>query len=172
MKALILLTGIWGMATVLPALAEDLAHEARIPEGEQDLAQAAADDFRLQHWDNAAAKYKAIIAAHPDCLYAWSNLGVTRFQQGRLDLAADALSQAVKLNPNDAFCLTNLGIIYVQLGRYDEAVALLQKSVALHPNDPMSHNYLGGAYEKMGRRKEGEAEIEKARTLQHQQDGP
>jgi Flp pilus assembly protein TadD len=171
MKALALLAGILG-TTLLSAAAEDLARVARIPKDERDLAQAAADDFRLQLWDEAAAKYKAIISAHPDCLYAWSNLGVTRFQQGRLDLAAKAFSQAIALNPNDAFCLSDLGLIELQLGQYEQAIGTLKKAVTAQPADAVAYGYLGAAYEKLGRKAEADKAYEDARVLREKLDGP
>jgi tetratricopeptide (TPR) repeat protein len=165
MKALILLAGILGL-TLIPAAAEDLAHTARIPDDERDVAQAAADDFRGQRYEDAAAKYKAIIAAHPDCLYAWSNLGVVRFQEGHLEEARQALEKSLALNPDDVFCLSNLGIVYFQEGRYNDAITALKSAIALQPENRMNHVDLEQAYEKAGRKQDAEAEKEKTQDSQ------
>ncbi|HSI85873.1 MAG TPA: tetratricopeptide repeat protein, partial [Candidatus Methylacidiphilales bacterium] len=100
----------------------DLSKTARVPEGARALAQEATDLFNKKRFDDAAGKYQQIIDAYPDSLYAWSNLGVVRFQQQNFPEALRALQQAVKLSPNDDFSHSVLGIVYYQTGRFDEAV--------------------------------------------------
>ncbi len=82
---------------------EQYSTKPRVPEDMRDTAQAASDLFKMQRFDDAAAKYQEIIDKYPESLYAWSNLGVVRFQQGKLNEALRALQQAVKLSPSDAF---------------------------------------------------------------------
>jgi Flp pilus assembly protein TadD len=166
----VLLAGILCLAFI-PALAEDLAHTARLPDNERDVAEAAADDFRGQRYDDAAEKYKSIIAAYPDCLYAWSNLGVVRFQEGHLDDARRALEKAVALRPDDAFCLSNLGIVYYQMGRFEDAKRALKKAIQVQPYDPNSHNFLAATDEKIGQDEEAAVEMKKARLLYKQREG-
>jgi Flp pilus assembly protein TadD len=170
MKAMVLLAGILGM-TLLPAGAEDLAHTTRLPADEREIAQAAADDFNAHRYEDAAAKYKAIIAAYSDCLYAWSNLGVVRFQEGHLEEARQALEHALTLQPNNAFDLSNLGIVYYQLGRFEDAKRMLKKAIQVQPYDPNSHNFLAATDEKTGDKDEAATEMEKARLLWKQREG-
>ncbi len=139
--------------------------KARLPDDMRDTAQAAADLFKNQKYDESAAKYQNIIDKYPESLYAWSNLGVVRFQQGKFDEALKALQQAVKLSPTDAFSYSNLGIVYYQLGQYENAIEALNSAKALDPNDAKTHNYLGCACSQKGWQEVAEKEFRKAIEL-------
>jgi Flp pilus assembly protein TadD len=136
--------------------------KARLPDDMRDTAQEAADLFKNQQYDQAAAKYQNIIDKYPESLYAWSNLGVVRFQQGKFEDALKALQQAVKLSPTDAFSYSNLGIVYYQLAQYENAIDALNKAEALDPNDAKTHNYLGCAESQKGWQEVAEKEFRKA----------
>jgi Flp pilus assembly protein TadD len=136
--------------------------KARLPDDERDTAQEAADLFKNQRYDDSAAKYQSIIDKYPESLYAWSNLGVVRFQQGKFNEALKALQQAVKLSPTDAFSYSNLGIVYYQLNQYESAIDALNSAKALDPNDAKTHNYLGCAESQKGWQEEAEKEFRKA----------
>jgi Tfp pilus assembly protein PilF len=139
--------------------------KARLPDDMRDTAQEAADLFKNQKYDESAAKYQNIIDKYPESLYAWSNLGVVRFQQGKFDEALKALQQAVKLSPTDAFSYSNLGIVYYQLGQYENAIEALNSAKALDPNDAKTHNYLGCACSQKGWQEVAEKEFRKAIEL-------
>ncbi len=145
--------------------AEDLAHKARLPDDMRETAQDAADLFKNQKYDESAAKYQSIIDKYPESLYAWSNLGVVRFQQGKFDDALKALQQAVKLSPTDAFSYSNLGIVYYQLNQYENAIEALNAAKALDPTDAKTHNYLGCACSQKGWQEVAEKEFRKAIEL-------
>jgi len=139
--------------------------QARLPDDMRETAQDAADLFKNQKYDESAAKYQSIIDKYPESLYAWSNLGVVRFQQGKFDEALRALQQAVKLSPTDAFSYSNLGIVYYQLNQYENAIDALNSAKALDPNDPKTHNYLGCACSQKGWQEVAEKEFRKAIEL-------
>jgi len=139
--------------------------KARLPDDMRDTAQAAADLFKNQKYDESAAKYQNIIDKYPESLYAWSNLGVVRFQQGKFDEALKALQQAVKLSPTDSFSYSNLGIVYYQLGQYENAIEALNSAKALDPTDAKTHNYLGCACSQKGWQEVAEKEFRKAIEL-------
>ena len=136
--------------------------KARLPDDMRETAQDAADLFKNQKYDESAAKYQSIIDKYPESLYAWSNLGVVRFQQGKFDEALKALQQAVKLSPTDAFSYSNLGIVYYQLNQYENAIDALNSAKALDPNDAKTHNYLGCAESQKGWQEVAEKEFRKA----------
>jgi Flp pilus assembly protein TadD/cob(I)alamin adenosyltransferase len=138
------------------------ANKPRLPDDMREVAQEATDLFENKHYDEAAAKYQTIIDKYPESLYAWSNLGVVRSQQGKLQEAMKALQQAVKLSPNDAFSYRNLGIVYYQLGQNDAAIDALERSIALDPNNVYSHDYLGCACSQKGWEEVAEKEFRKA----------
>jgi Flp pilus assembly protein TadD len=138
------------------------SQKPRVPDDMRDVAQQATDLFKMQRYDDAAAKYQQIIDKYPESLYAWSNLGVVRSQEGRLPDAEKALQQAVKLSPNDAFSYRNLGIVYYQLNENDAAIDALERSIALEPNEKYSHDYLGCACSQKGWQEVAEKEFRKA----------
>ena len=134
----------------------------RLPDDMRDTAQQAADLFKMQRYDDAADKYQSIIDKYPESLYAWSNLGVVRFQQGKLNEALKALQQSVKLSPSDAFSYMNLGIVYYQLNQYENAIDALEHAIALDPNNAKAHNYLGCACSQKGWQEVAEQQFRKA----------
>ena len=142
--------------------AQEYASKPRLPDDMRDTAQQAADLFKMQRYDDASAKYQEIIEKYPDSLYAWSNLGVVRFQQGKLPEALKALQQAVKLSPTDAFSYSNLGIVYYQMNQYENAISALERALALDPTNAKSHNYLGCACSQKGWTEVAEKEFLKA----------
>jgi Flp pilus assembly protein TadD len=138
------------------------SYKPRLPDDMREVAQEATDLFKMQRYDEAAAKYQMIIDKYPESLYAWSNLGVVRSQEGKLEEARKALQQAVKLSPNDAFSYRNLGIVYYQLNQNDAAIDALERSIALDPNNVYSHDYLGCACSQKGWQEVAEKEFTKA----------
>lgn len=139
--------------------------KARLPDEMRDTAQEAADLFKMKRYDEAAAKYQTIIDKYPESLYAWSNLGVVRYQQGDLDDALKALQQAVKLSPTDSFSYANLGIVYYEMKQYENAIDALNSAKALDPNDAKVRNYLGCACSQKGWQEAAEKEFLKAIEL-------
>lgn len=133
-----------------------------LPDDMKDTAQQAADLFKMQKYDDSAAKYQSIIDKYPESIYAWSNLGVVRFQQGNLPEALKALQQAVKISPSDAFSYRSLGIVYYQMNQYDDAIGALERAIALDPNNVWSHDYLGCACAQKGWQEVAEKEFRKA----------
>jgi Flp pilus assembly protein TadD len=137
----------------------------RIPEEFRDVAEQAQKLFAQRKFDEAAAKYQIILNTYPNSLYALSNLGVVRFQQGNYPAAEKALRRAVELAPQDAFSHTILGISLYQQGKYDQAITVLQRAIALDPKDPKTRNYLGISLSQLGRQESAEQQCRKAIEL-------
>ncbi len=146
----------------------DYSTRPKVPPELKDTAKEANELFAQQKFDDAAAKYQSILNAYPDSLYALSNLGVVRFQQGKYALAEEFLRRAVKQAPQDAFSHSILGIALYQQGKYDDAVQILTRAVALEPNDPKTHNYLGISASQKGWQEAAEQECRKAIELDPQ----
>lgn len=113
-------------------------------------AEKASEFFAKGNLEGAAQSYEDIILRYPDNLFAWSNLGVVRFQQQEFKEASIALEKAIRLQPEDAFSQSTLGITYYSMGRRDSAILALRRSVELDPRDPMTLNYLGMALSQDG----------------------
>jgi len=144
------------------APAPDVANKARVPDDMRPIAQQASDAFSKGQFDAAADAYSKIVQKYPDSLYAWSNLGVVRFQQQRYPEAEKALKEAIRLNPNDAFSHSILGIVYYQQNRFDEAIDMLTRATTLDPNDARTRNYLGIACSQKGWQEAAEKQLRKA----------
>ena len=160
MVAALALQPLFAQDTTIPA-------NAGIPPDMRDRAQHAADSLRKQWYDKAARDYLIILKVYPNCLYAWRNLGVTRYQQEHYPEALDAFLHATSLAPKDAFCQSSVGATYFQLRRYPEAAHALEIAIALNPRDINGHTFLGLAYEQMGRKAESIKEIDKAKEMEN-----
>jgi len=136
---LILLAAGMSLATTIAAASDSLSH-GKIPFGEQANSQKATEAFQAGHYDVAETIYQTMAEDHPGSRYAWSNLGVARFQQGKLKEARDAFQHAVDLDPKDA-------------------------AVGLNPDDASAHQFLGNACEKIGLKEEAKAEQKIASEL-------
>jgi tetratricopeptide (TPR) repeat protein len=147
------------------APAVPIATKPILPDDMRPLAQEAADFFAKQRYEAAAVDYEVILRTYPDCLYAWANLGVTRFQQGHFDDARKAFGKAVSLNPTDDFSVLNLAITDFQLGLYEPAIKNLKAAIALKPNNASAHSFLASALDKAGHHEEAQKELELANKL-------
>lgn len=148
-----------------PLTQGDYASKPRVPTEFRDVADEAVKLFSNRQFDAAAAKYQTILNAYPESLYALSNLGVVRFQQGNYPEAERILREAVRVSPQDAFSHSILGIVLYQQGKYDDAVMILTRAVALDPNDAKSRNYLGISASQKGWQESAEKELRKAIEL-------
>lgn len=137
--------------------AGDAANDAR-------LAEAIALHQRGQ-FDEAAARYAAILAVAPAHFGAMHLLGVVRHQQGRHRDSVDLITAALRIEPNDAAAHANLGLALRQLGRADDALASHDRALALNPGFAQAHNNRGNALRDLGRHAEALASYDRALAL-------
>jgi tetratricopeptide (TPR) repeat protein len=78
----------------------------------------------------AAAKYRDILAHHPDSVVAWTNLGNAESQLGHAEEAENAFRKGLELNPQSSDTLNNLAWLLYQQKRFDEAELLARRAVA------------------------------------------
>ncbi len=131
------------------------------------VAQKAVDDLKAQYFDAASADYKLILDRYPDSLYAWSNLGVVRFQQGHLDEAVRAFKHAVQLAPRDGFSLIDLGMCLFDQKKYSGAIPFFERAEKLNPANSNVHAMLAVCYERVGQSDDArrEREIENVQQI-------
>lgn len=171
MRILLVLAALMSLFATAASASDSLSHGS-LPYGEQENAQKAADAFKAGHFDVAEAIYQAMAEDHPGSRFAWSNLGVARFQQGKLKEARDAFQHAVDLDPKDASSLAGLGITSYQLGMFQDAIDNLRVAVAINPDDASAHEFLGNACQKVGLKEEAKAEQKKAAELKDKELAP
>jgi tetratricopeptide (TPR) repeat protein len=81
-------------------------------------------------YSDAAAKYRDIVAQHPDSLVAWTNLGNSLSQLGQPAEAEAAFRSALQIDPQSSDALNNLAWLLYQQKRFDEAELLARRAVA------------------------------------------
>lgn len=110
------------------------------------LANLAAIELDLNHYDAAEINIKQAVALAPEDPYSLFVLGRLRFAQKKYDEAVDALSRAAKLDPQDAQIQNFLGLALSEKGLRQPAEAAFRKAVQLEPNYANAHNNLAVYY--------------------------
>jgi tetratricopeptide (TPR) repeat protein len=112
-----------GHATILihPRTGTDEVREAL------RAAIALEDDGK---YAEAAARYRQILATHPDSSVAWTDLGNAEEKLGDQPAAEDAFRKALALEANSRDALNNLAWLLYQQKRLDEAESLARKAAA------------------------------------------
>lgn len=142
-----------GRAAVVNSAFAGVPSEARAHfEKAQGLAKT--DDLR-----GAVEQLKLAVAAYPDFMMAYSELGVLYLRLAELEKADEALVAATKIDP-DAFApLLNRGIVLIAARRYSEAAPVLKKAVKLNNENIVGHFFLGQALANLGLFDEAEKEL-------------
>jgi len=103
--------------------------------------------YDRQDHEKAAAYYEEALngpATHPNYPDAWTNLGVVRYAQGRLDEAVTAYTKSLQLRPGHADTHCNLGVALRARGHLDEAEAAFQEALRLRPGHATARSQLEG----------------------------
>jgi tetratricopeptide (TPR) repeat protein len=87
----------------------------------QALQREAFSHFVAGRLDEAAAGYRAALAADPKLAIAWNGLAMVLDRQDDLDGAIEAAKQLVALEPDEALGHTSLSIFYQRKGMIPEA---------------------------------------------------
>jgi tetratricopeptide (TPR) repeat protein len=97
----------------------------RAPEAFAEMGAAV----RLERPDEAARRYRAILAKHPDLARAWVNLGNAEASASHDGEAESAYRRALDLAPADVDALNNLAWLLLGEGRrLEEAEALAERA--------------------------------------------
>ncbi len=118
----------------------------------------------------AAVHYQQAVAIKPTAK-AYSGLGFSLDQLGRLDEASGAHQKAVQLDPDWGEAHANLALNHARKKELIEAVAAYRRAVALEPRVSTYYS-LAGVLRALGRDREAEAEYENARRLSAAQPEP
>jgi predicted O-linked N-acetylglucosamine transferase (SPINDLY family) len=96
--------------------------------------EAALQQHRAGHLEEAERLYRLTLAADPRNADAAFLLGAVALQAGELTEAIKALRLATTIDPAHAPAHSNLGEAYRRLGRIPEAIASLVKAVRVRPD--------------------------------------
>jgi Tfp pilus assembly protein PilF len=78
----------------------------------------------------AAERYRQILAAHPDSVVAWTDLGNAQVKLGRRELAEESFRRALTLDANSRDALNNLAWLLYEQKRFDEAESLARRAAS------------------------------------------
>jgi len=99
----------------------------------------------------AAAQYRAMLAAHPDDDQAMVLLAQILLEQQRFEEASALLRKAVVARPTDDSALVSLGIALASSGRLDEAIDAFRRAVDLDPENRAARQNLTRALAMRGK---------------------
>ncbi len=75
----------------------------------------------------------------PNHARAWSTLGMTLWEQNRIDESINVLKTAVTLGPDLAGSRVNLGIALYLGGAIDDSITQYREAIRLVPDHPQAH---------------------------------
>ena len=117
--------------------------------------------------DHAAAAdaYQKVVAAAPNDMEAWNNLGNSLAQVGDFEGAIAALKRAADHGPDISPTRLNLAAAYLAAGRLDDALNVLTAAVRDFPRDAKLLTELGAVYKQMDREEEAIDALHRAAAL-------
>ncbi len=99
---------------------------------------------------DAVAEFKKAAALDPNQADIHYTLGVTLWQQGDFDQAANALRAAIQAKPDYAEAHYTLGTVLKQQGKLQEAADSLREAIRLQPDFAGAHTTLAAILRQMG----------------------
>jgi tetratricopeptide (TPR) repeat protein len=103
-------------------------------------------------WLEAEQYYAQALALVPDDPDVLDRLATVRAEQGKHELALEALARLQQLRPNDPLVSFRLGRDLLRFDRTKEALAALERAVRLKPNLAEVHYWLGVTWARLGNR--------------------
>jgi tetratricopeptide (TPR) repeat protein len=141
------------------------AELANVPKPALELYNSALKLAQENKNKAAIEKLNQAIAAHPDFMLAYNELGVQYQKTGDLDKADEALQSALKISPTSFAPLVNHGIVLVRRKKYADAEADLRAAIKENDKSAIAHFYLGRALAYLGNFDDAEKELTAAITL-------
>ncbi len=136
---------------------EDEAQAGAAPAASAELAAAESSIAEGRPLE-ARGMLEQIVAAHPDDLRAWLDLGLTREMLDDAAGAEEAYRSALRADATFVEALNNLGALQRDTDRLEEGIASLREAIRIRPGFASAHLNLGLALEDAG--EDGAAEAE------------
>lgn len=96
--------------------------------------------------DEALISYRAAIAADPNFVDPYINLGTLLFGQKKYDEALKTFRDAVDKDPQNADAWANIGRVEYVLNRYQQSAEAFQKAIAIEPKNGELYKEIGKTY--------------------------
>ena len=120
---------------------------------------------RNRVWRNEIVFYTTTLAASPDAVPIYNNLGSVYWNRGDVESAEREWRLAFEFVPDSPTLLNNLGLVYTRRKEYPKAVEYFKRSIREKPVFPDPHLNLGVAYQEMGLNAEAELQYRAAMGL-------
>jgi Flp pilus assembly protein TadD len=114
------------------------------------LLRAAMEHHQAGRLAQAEAIYRQMLDLAPDNPDALHLLGLIAHQVGKIEIAVDLISRAIRVKPS-ASMHYNLGVSLQAEGKLDDAITSYRKALAIEHNDAEVVNNLGTALQTQGR---------------------
>jgi len=114
------------------------------------LLRAATEHHQAGRLPQAEALYRQILQAAPNNPDALHLLGLIAHQSGKIEIAVDLISRAIRINPSGPMYY-NLGVALQAGGVMDAAVESYRKALALNPEYAEAHSNLGTVLQAQGK---------------------
>ena len=114
---------------------------------------------RRQHWDEAAAQYRRVVAADPTRGSSWARLADCDDATGDTQASKADLQAGLKASPDSPLLADQLGRLQYRLEDYTGAEQAFSRLVDMDPTDAHSLLYRGLSRLKIRRYKEAEADF-------------
>ncbi len=112
---------------------------------------AAVIAHRIPAYQNQLSIWNDAMLRQPENPAAWTNVGVTLAEQGKLSESLPYLEHAVALKPNYYRWRFNLAHALERLGRQDDSITQYRLSIKQKPGESATHYNLARVLEQTGR---------------------
>lgn len=129
------------------------------------LSQKASEATDKGNFALAEKYWTQLIEAFPSNPAAWSNRGISRIGQGKLEAAISDYDRAIALAPDAPDPYLNRGAAYEAQQRYQKAIEDYERVLEIDPADAMAYNNRGNAEAGQERWHEAIADYHKAADL-------
>ncbi len=128
---------------------EDEAEAAAAPPASPEVTEAE-NTLAEGRPREARGMLEAVVAAHPEDLRAWLDLGLAREMLDDVPAAEEAYRSALRANPEFTEAMNNLGTLLRDTDRLDDGIAMLRHAIEIRPGFASAHLNLGLALEDAG----------------------
>lgn len=140
MKAVELVKASWALFVVALCMAVGHAQTARrpvrdAPSSIENLLAEGEDDLTAGHYEEAASRFRAVLARRSDVPEALFGLGMASSQLGQFQAAREALARYVRLRPSAADGHCAFGVVLLADGRRAGAKVELERALRLEPQN-------------------------------------
>jgi len=129
------------------------------------LLDEAVFHHRAGHFAEAEPLYRLVLQAEPTHAPALHMLGLLAYQVGKLEQAADLISQAVRHDAGQAPYFFNLGVVLSRQGKSPPAAAAYRQALRLRPDYTEAHCNLGNILREQGKLEAAVEAYRKALTI-------